>query len=121
MKKLQLFQLLFLFIILKLSEEMDPRNEQNITFTNFAGNQGASGSSASWQQPSQHPKIQTLKEYSKNKNLPLTINQRGGNFPHNSILSGNAANEQFLDTTPQNITSSSIHDTYLQNTGMFID
>ena len=50
MKKLQLFQLLFLFIILKLSEEMDPRNEQNSTFTSFAVSQGGSGSSSSWQQ-----------------------------------------------------------------------
>ena len=50
MKKLQLFQLLFPFIILKLSEEMDPRNEQNSTFTSFAVSQGASGSSSSWQQ-----------------------------------------------------------------------
>ena len=54
-------------------------------------------------EPSQNPKIQTLKEYSKNKNLPLTINQGGGNFLHNSILSGNADNEQLLDTIPQNI------------------
>ena len=65
-------------------------------------------------------KIQTLEEYSKSKNLPLTINQRGGNFPHNSILLDNADNEQFLDTAPQNIFSS-IHDTYLKNIGTFID
>ena len=51
MEKLQLFQLLFPFIILKLSEEMDPRNEQNSTFTSFAVSQGALGSSSSWQQP----------------------------------------------------------------------
>ena len=78
-------------------------------------------------------KIQTLEEYCKSKNLPLTINQGVGNFPHNSILSDNAANtefwtsvshpsnEQFLDTTPQNTSSSSIHNTYLQNISMFID
>ena len=52
-------------------------------------------------EPFQNPKIQTHEEYSKNKNLPLTINQGGGNFPHNSILSGNAANEQLLDTISQ--------------------
>ena len=84
-------------------------------------------------EPLQNPKIQTHEEYSKNKNLPLTINQGVGNFAHNSILSDNAANtefwtsvshpsnEQFLDTTPQNTSSSSIHNTYLQNISMFID
>ena len=120
MKKLHLFQLLFLFIILKLSNGMKPKNEQNSTFTNFAVSQRASGSSASWQQPSQNPK-------------KLIINQGGGNFSHNSILSDNAANaklwasvphpsnEQFLDIKPQNIASMSIHNTYLQNIGMFID
>ena len=151
MKKLQLFQLLFPFIILKLSEEMDTTDEQNSTFPNFAVSQGASthtqglideNSNNFWKtflniidtnEHPQNPKIQTPEEFSKNKNLPLPINQGVGNFHHNSILSDNVANaeflksvphlsnEQFLDTTPQNIASSSIHDTYLQNTGMFID
>ena len=46
-------------------------------------------------EPFQNPKIQTHEEYSKNKNLPLTINH-GGDFPQNSILSDNAANAEFL-------------------------
>ena len=83
-------------------------------------------------EPFQNPKIQTLEEYFKSKDLSLPINQGVGNFHPNSILSDNAANaeflasvphlsnEQFLDT-PQNTSSSSIHNTYLQNISMFID
>ena len=37
-------------------------------------------------EPPQNPIIQTHEEYSKNKNLPLTINQGGGNFPHNLLI-----------------------------------
>ena len=67
MKKLQLFQLLFPFIILKLSEEMDPTNGQNSTFTNFAVSQEGSGSSSSWQQSNTfmntHPYSQVVDLY----------------------------------------------------------
>ena len=50
MKKLQLFQLLFPFIILKLSEEMDPTNKQN-AFKKYVRSQEGSDYSSSWQQP----------------------------------------------------------------------
>ena len=65
MKKLQLFQLLFLFIILKLSEEMNSTNEQDSAFTKYVRNQSASDSSSSWQQQSDmfmntHPDIQVF-------------------------------------------------------------
>ena len=51
MKKLQLFQLLFPFIILKLSKEMNSTNEQTSAFKKYVRDQRASGLSLSWQQP----------------------------------------------------------------------